>query len=83
MKYAVIAALCLLCLVPIITMFKKGSFLKSLFISAFQGIISLLAVNALGLLTGVTIALNAYTAAAAVIFGLPGCIAMLAFNIIL
>lgn len=83
MKYAVIAVLCLLCLVPIITMFKKGSFLKSLFISAFQGIISLLAVNALGLLTGVTIALNVYTAAAAVIFGLPGCITMLVFNIIL
>lgn len=83
MKYAVIAALCLLCLIPIVTMFKKGSFLKSLFISAFQGIISLLAVNALGLLTGVTIALNAYTASAAVIFGLPGCIAMLALDLIL
>ncbi len=83
MKYAVISSLCLLCLVPIVTMFKKGSFPKCLFISAFQGLISLLAVNALGLLTGVTIALNACTASAAVIFGLPGCIAMLVLDTIL
>ncbi len=83
MKYAVIAAVCLVMLIPIIMMIKKGSFLKSLFISAFQGLASLLAVNALGLLTGITLAINWYTVAASVCLGIPACISILILDIFL
>lgn len=82
MKYALYSAIAVILLIPLIAMFKKGSFVKNLFVSAFQGIASLLAVNALGLMTGVTIALNAYTAAAAAILGLPACISFLILDII-
>ena len=83
MKYALIASVCLVMVIPIITMIKKGSFLKGLFISAFQGLASLLAVNALGLLTGITLAINWYTVAASVCLGIPACISMLILDIIL
>lgn len=83
MKYALITVVCFVLAVPIITMLKKGSFLKSLFISAFQGLASLLAVNALGLLTGVTLAVNQYTILAAVCLGIPASISMLVLNIIM
>ena len=82
MKYALIATVCLVMVIPIITMIKKGSFLKSLFISAFQGLASLLAVNALGLLTGITVAINWYTVAASVCLGLPACLSLLILDII-
>lgn len=83
MKYALIATVCLVMVIPIITMIKKGSFLKGLFISAFQGLASLLAVNALGLMTGITVAINWYTVAASVCLGIPACISMLILDIIL
>lgn len=83
MKYALIAAVAVMMLVPIIAMFKKGNFVKSLFISAFQGLASLLAVNALGLLTGVTLAVNWYTVLACVCLGLPASISMLVLDIIM
>lgn len=83
MKYALITVVCLILAVPIIVMLKKGSLLKSLFISAFQGLAALLAVNALGLLTGVTLALNQYTILAAVCLGIPASISMLLLNIIM
>lgn len=83
MKYALIAAVIIVMLVPIIAMFKRGNFVKSLFISAFQGLASLLAVNALGLLTGVTLAVNWYTVLACVCLGLPASISMLVLDIIM
>ncbi len=83
MKYALIAAVTVVMLVPIIAMFKRGNFVKSLFISAFQGLASLLAVNALGLLTGVTLAVNWYTVLACVCLGLPASISMLVLDIIM
>lgn len=82
MKYALYSAVAIILLIPLIAMLKKGSFIKSLFISAFQGIASLLAVNALGLLTGVTIALNTQTVTAAAILGLPACISFLILDVL-
>ena len=82
MKYALYAAVAIVMLIPLTVMFKKGSFIKSLFISAFQGIAALLAVNALGLLTGVTVAINTYTAVSAAILGIPACISFLLLDII-
>lgn len=83
MKYALTAAVCIILAVPIIAMIKKKSFFKCLFLSAFQGLASLLAVNALGLLTGVTIAVNWYTIIAAVCLGIPASISILVLNIIM
>lgn len=83
MKYALIAAACTVLLIPIITMFRKGAFFKSIFLSAFQGLAALLAVNALGLLTGVTLAVNWYTILACVCLGIPASISMLVLNIIM
>ncbi len=77
MKYAVIAAVCAAFLIPIVTMLKSGRPFKSLFFSAFQGLASMLAVNALGLLTGVTLAVNWYTIVACVCLGIPGSISLL------
>ncbi len=83
MKYALIVAICVVLLIPIITMFRKGTFFKSIFLSAFQGLAALLAVNALGLLTGVTLAVNWYTILACICLGIPASISMLVLNIIL
>lgn len=82
MKYLVIAVVILLLLIPFVAMFKSGRFFRNLLISAFQGIAALLAVNALGLLTGITIAFNRYTIAASVILGIPACISMLLIDIL-
>ena len=82
MNYILIVFLTLVFLIPLITMIVKGHFFKSLFISAFQGAAALLAVKALGLITGVSIAINWYTAITTVFLGIPACIAMLVLNII-
>lgn len=82
MRYAVYAAAVIMLLIPLCVMIKKGRFFKSLFVSAFQGCASLLAVKALGLLTGVALPLNGFTTAAAVILGIPSCIAMLVLDLI-
>ena len=83
MKYALIAGVCIVMLIPIIAMLKKGFFFKSIFLSAFQGLAALLAVNALGLLTGVTLAVNWYTILACVCLGIPASISMLVLDIIM
>lgn len=82
MKYAVYAVATLFILIPLFAMLKKGKFFKNLFISAFQGGASLLAIKALGLLTGVVLPLNGFTLTAAAILGIPSCIAMLMLKLI-
>lgn len=77
MKALIITIIVIGMAVVIFSMFKSGSFLKNLFRTVIQGIASLLAVNTIGLLTGVTIALNWYTVTAISIFGTPACIALL------
>ncbi len=81
MRYALIAAVCIILLIPIITMFRKGAFFKSIFLSAFQGLAALLAVNAVGLLTGVTLAVNWHTILACVCLGIPASISMLLLDV--
>ena len=71
------AALCVL-----IAFVRSGHFLRSIFTSVLQGMLSLLAVNVLGMLTGVTVAVNPYTLAAAGLFGIPGTIALVLLNAI-
>lgn len=77
MKAIVIILFAVGALAVYITAVKSGHFFKSLIISIFQGLASLLAVNVVGLVTGVTIALNWYAVISASIFGTPACIALL------
>ena len=77
MKAVVIILLAAGALAVYITAVKSRHFFKSLISSVFQGLASLLAVNVIGLLTGVTVALNWYTIAFSCVFGTPACIALL------
>lgn len=73
----IIIAVLIICAVAVMASFvKSGHFFKSLFTSAFQGIISLIAVNVTGLATGVCLSLNWYTISAVSLFGLPGTVAL-------
>ena len=59
---------------------EKGglTFIKS----AFQGLAGMFAVNLLGMVTGVTIAVNWYSIISFIILGLPGVIGALMLNLI-
>ncbi len=59
---------------------EKGgvSFLKS----AFQGLAGMCAVNLVGMITGVTVAVNWYSIVSFIILGLPGVIGALMLNLI-
>ena len=59
---------------------EKGgvSFIKS----AFQGVAGMCAVNLLGMITGVTVAVNWYSILSVIILGLPGVIGALMLNFI-
>lgn len=64
-------------IIVVVSIVKSGQIFKNLISSVFQGIISLLAVNVIGLLTGVTLSLNWYTILFVSVFGTPSCIALL------
>ncbi len=59
---------------------EKGgiTFIKS----AFQGLAGMFAVNLIGMVTGVTIAVNWYSIVSFIILGLPGVIGALMLNLI-
>lgn len=61
---------------------KSGRIFKSIVTTAFQGIAAILSVNAIGIFSGVTIALNWYTIGCAAFFGLPAVISTLLLDII-
>lgn len=64
------------------TIFRSGTVFKSFATTIFQGISSLLAVNVIGLFTGVSIALNWYTLGFVSFFGIPASISLLLLNTI-
>ena len=76
MKIIIITVLIIGVISVLISFFRSGHLIKNLLITAFQGILSLLAVNVTGLATGVTLFLNWYTIAAVSFFGLPGTITL-------
>lgn len=82
MNFAFIAAavICTVCVLWWMVKSEKGgiSFIKS----AFQGLAGMFAVNLIGMVTGVTIAVNWYSLAAFIILGLPGVIGTLMLNFI-
>ncbi len=69
--------------ITLLSMKKNGHFFKSLFVTVVQGIAALLAVNASGLITGVTLSVNAFTLGTSAVFGTPGVIMNLLIKIIL
>lgn len=82
MKIFIITVLIIGVISVLISLFRSGHLIKNLFITAFQGILSLLAVNVTGLATGVTLSLNWYTLAAVSFFGLPGTVALTVLKLI-
>lgn len=79
----IIGALVVCALTILIYMKKSGRFIKNLLVSAVQGFAALLAVNAAGTMTGVTLPLNAITLGSSAVFGTPGVIMNLIAQIIL
>ncbi len=75
-KYTVIILFIIAGLAVIYFAYKSGNPIKSIIKSVFQGVISLMAVNVLGLMTGVTIAVNWYTLSCVCLFGLPSTITL-------
>ena len=69
-------------LAVLIACLRSGHALRALLGSAVKGVVSLFAVNAAGLLTGVTIAVNPVTLAASAAFGIPGTASLLLLNTI-
>ena len=56
---------------------------RCLFITALEGAAAFFAVNLIGIITGITIAVNTCTLTAAMLCGLPGVISLLMLNYIL
>lgn len=75
---AIISAVCVLW-----WMIKSEKGGTSFILSAFQGLAAMFAVNLVGLVTGVTIAVNWYSMAAFALLGLPGVIGALMLNFIM
>ncbi|MBQ8227919.1 MAG: pro-sigmaK processing inhibitor BofA family protein [Clostridia bacterium] len=69
--------------ISLLAMKKSKHFVKSLFLTAIQGLTALMAVNASGILTGVNLSLNALTIGSGVVFGTPGIVMNLLIKIIL
>lgn len=61
---------------------KGGHGLKTLALSAVQGIVALFAVNVLGVATGVTVGVNAVSLFISCIGGVSGVIMLLVMNVI-
>ena len=74
MKIAFIITLALAGLFVLWSVFKTKHPVKSIITAVFQGITSMMAVNVLGLVTGVTIAVNWYTLLTVSVFGIPSVI---------
>lgn len=74
------AVVCTVCVLWWMIKSEKGA--TSFALSAFQGIAALFAVNLVGMVTGVTVAVNWYTLGAFTILGLPGVVGALLLNFI-
>ena len=76
MKISAISFFVISGLIVLFVSFRQEHFLKNVFRTLIQGSVSLMAVNVLGLLTGVTIAVNWYTLLTVSVFGMPSTITM-------
>lgn len=78
--FVVAAVVCTACVAWWVVKSERGA--TSFFLSAVQGLAAFFAVNLTGMLTGVTIAVNWYTALSYIVLGLPGVIGTLVLNFI-
>lgn len=76
MRYLFLTVLIIEALILLFVTIKGKKFFRCLFSSALQGIAALFAVNVLGTVTGLHIAVNWYTIGFSVIFGTPGVIVL-------
>jgi len=67
----------------LVSMLRARKLIRYLLMSAISGIAALYAVNALGLLTGIRLAVNGLTLGVSVVAGPPGVVAMLLADAIL
>lgn len=74
MKVLIIFILALGICAVLIALLKSGQPVRQAVKTVFQGIVSLAAVNAAGLLTGVALSINKYTLIFVSVFGMPGTI---------
>lgn len=65
------------CLAIIVSMLRSRRLLRNLLLSIVSGVAALYAVNALGLLTGIRLAVNGLTLGISAAAGLPGVVALL------
>ncbi len=77
---AVIAVLGLAVLFVLISMLRTRKPVRILVLTMLQGLAAICAVNLLGMLIDIDIALNWYTVSAAMVFGTPGVIGILLLN---
>lgn len=75
------AVICVIAVIGWMIKCEKGG--RCVMLSAVTGIAALFAVNTVGLISGVTVAVNWYTLGISGVMGLPGVISMLAMNMIL
>ena len=83
MKTVIIILFAVASIAVLLAAFKSSRPFKNVITSSFQGIISMMAVNVLGLMTGVTIPVNWYTILSACIFGIPSTITMVLLDMFL
>ncbi len=77
--HTVIIFFAIVCTVTMLfVMLKRKCFFKGLFASVFQGIAALYAIKLLGLVTGISVAVNWYTLGTAAVLGSPGVALLLA-----
>ena len=80
----IISAFLIVCALIVLSAMKRsGHFIKSLFVSALEGIAALFAVNAAGTFTGVMLSVNWLTLSSGVIFGIPGIAANIIAQVIM
>lgn len=83
MKTVIIILFAVASIAVLLAVLKSSHPFKNMITSSFQGIISMMAVNVLGLMTGVTISVNWYTILSACIFGIPSTITMVLLDMFL
>lgn len=76
MKILFIALIITGFIILLIMSFRSGKFFRWSFSSLLQGIGALLAVNVVGMVTGLHLAVNWYTLAFSALFGTPGVICL-------
>lgn len=83
MNFAFVAAavICAVCVLWWMIKSERGGI--SFILSALQGLAAMFAVNLVGMVTGVTLAVNWYSMAAFALLGLPGVIGALMLNFIM